>query len=67
MNKFYSDEKNIQILISLLKSHGIKYVIASPGNTNLTLVASLQQDSFFKIYSSVEDRKSTRLNSSHRT
>ena len=56
MNKFYSDEKNIQILISLLKSHGIKYVIASPGNTNLTLVASLQQDSFFKIYSSVDER-----------
>lgn len=56
MNKYYSDEKNIQILVALLKAHGVKYVIASPGNTNLTLVASLQQDSFFTIYSSVDER-----------
>ena len=49
MNKFYSDEKNIQILIALLKAHGVRYVVASPGNTNLTLVASLQQDPFFTI------------------
>ncbi len=56
MNNFYSDEKNIQILIALLKEHGIKYVVASPGNTNLSLVASLQNDSFFKIYSSVDER-----------
>lgn len=56
MNKYYSDEKNIQILLALLKAHGIKYVVASPGNTNLTLVASLQQDKFFTIYSSVDER-----------
>ena len=56
MNKYYSDEKNIQILIALLKAHRIKYVVASPGNTNLTLVASLQQDSYFIIYSSVDER-----------
>ena len=56
MNKYYSDEKNIQILLALLKAHGIKYVVASPGNTNLTLVASLQQDSFFTIYSAVDER-----------
>lgn len=56
MNKFYSDEKNIQILIALLKAHGVRYVVASPGNTNLTLVASLQQDPFFTIYSSVDER-----------
>lgn len=56
MKRFYSDEKNIQILIALLKAHNIKYVVASPGNTNLTLVASLQQDSFFRIYSCVDER-----------
>lgn len=56
MNKFYSDEKNIQILITLLKEHKIKHVIASPGNTNLTLVASLQQDAFFTIYSAIDER-----------
>lgn len=56
MKRFYSDEKNIQILIALLKAHNIKYVVASPGNTNLTLVASLQQDPFFTIYSCVDER-----------
>ena len=61
MNKFYSDEKNIQILIALLKAHAIKYVVASPGNTNLTLVASLQQDPFFTIYSSVDERSAAYL------
>lgn len=56
MNRYYSDEKNILILIALLKAHGIKRIIASPGNTNLTLVASLQQDPFFEIFSSVDER-----------
>lgn len=56
MKRFYSDEKNIQILIALLKAHQIRYVVASPGNTNLTLVASLQQDPFFTIFSCVDER-----------
>ena len=54
--KFYSAERNVQILISLLKAHGIKKVIASPGATNVTLVASLMQDTFFELYSSVDER-----------
>lgn len=52
----YTTERGQQILISLLKAHGIKRIIASPGTTNLTFVASLQQDPFFKIYSSVDER-----------
>lgn len=56
VNTFYTDERNIQILIYLLKENGIKKVIASPGTTNLTLVASLQQDSYFEIYSSADER-----------
>lgn len=54
--KYYSNEKSVQIIISLLKEHGIKRVIASPGTTNLSLVASMQQDSFFEMYSSVDER-----------
>lgn len=54
--KFYSAERNVQILISLLKAHGIKKVIASPGATNVTLVASLMQDPYFELYSSVDER-----------
>ena len=56
MQEFYSNEKNVQILVSLLKQNGIRKIIASPGTTNLTLVTSLQHDGFFEIYSSVDER-----------
>lgn len=52
----YTIERNAQILISLLKQYGVKRVIASPGTTNKVLVWSLQQDPFFEIYSSVDER-----------
>ncbi len=54
--KYYSSERSIQILISLLKAHCVKKVVTSPGATNVTLVASLQQDSYFELYSSVDER-----------
>ena len=54
--KYYSAERNIQILISLLKANGIKRVIVSPGATNVTFVGSLQYDSFFELYSCVDER-----------
>lgn len=56
MNTHYTDEKNVQILIALLKGHGIRKVIASPGTTNIAFVRSIQNDSFFEIYSSVDER-----------
>lgn len=56
MKAYYTDEKNVQILIALLKGHGIKKVVASPGTTNITFVRSLQNDSFFEMYSSVDER-----------
>lgn len=52
----YTSEVNIQIIIALLKSYGIKRVIASPGTTNITFVASIQRDPFFEIYSAPEER-----------
>ena len=54
--KYYSAEKAVQVVVGLLKSYGIKRVIASPGTTNLTFVASLQHDPFFIIYSAPEER-----------
>lgn len=54
--KYYTDERNIQMLISLMKAHGIRRVIASPGTTNITLVGSLQHDPYFQLYSSVDER-----------
>lgn len=56
MNKYYTNERTVQIILSLLKAHGIKKVIASPGTTNLSLVASMQQDPYFEMYSSVDER-----------
>lgn len=54
--KYYSSERSVQLLISLLKQHGIKKIVASPGTTNLSFVASLQQDEWFEVYSSVVQR-----------
>ena len=56
MEQYYSNERNVQILISLLKQFGIKRVVASPGSTNVTFVGSLQQDPFFEMYSCVDER-----------
>ncbi len=52
----YTSEKNVLMLVALLKAYGIKRVIASPGTTNMTFVASLQHDSFFEIYSAPDER-----------
>lgn len=54
--KYYTSERSLQILISLLKQHKIKKCVLSPGTTNLSLVASLQQDPWFECYSSVDER-----------
>ncbi|TGN39941.1 thiamine pyrophosphate-binding protein [Marinobacter confluentis] len=56
MSKFYTDEKNVLILVGLLKANGIRKVIASPGATNITFVASVQYDPFFEVYSAVDER-----------
>lgn len=57
MNDYtYTDERNAQMLISLMKAHGIQRVVASPGSTNATFVGSLQQDPWFEMYSSVDER-----------
>ena len=53
---YYSSEKNIQIVLSLLKANGIKKIVASPGATNFSFVGSLQNDPWFEIYSSVDER-----------
>ena len=59
--KYYTSERNVQIVIALLKAHGIKRVIASPGTTNMTFIGSIQNDSWFEIYSSVDERSAAYL------
>lgn len=56
MNHYYTDEVNTLILISLLKAHGVKKVIASPGTTNISFVGSIQFDPYFEVYSAVDER-----------
>jgi 2-succinyl-5-enolpyruvyl-6-hydroxy-3-cyclohexene-1-carboxylate synthase len=53
---YYTDEINVQILIALLKAHNIKNIIASPGTTNSSFVASIQYDNFFNVISCVDER-----------
>ena len=55
-NCLYSDSKNVQILIALLKQYGIKQIVASPGATNIAVCGSIQNDPFFKVYSCVDER-----------
>lgn len=52
----YSSERNVQMLIYLLKQHHIRKVIASPGTTNINFVASVQFDDYFQVYSCVDER-----------
>jgi len=56
MDYSYTNEKNAQVILYLLKAHNIKHVIASPGTTNTALVSSMQQDPYFIMYSSVDER-----------
>ncbi|HOG19854.1 MAG TPA: thiamine pyrophosphate-binding protein [Salinivirgaceae bacterium] len=56
MANYYTSERNAQVIISLLKQHGIRKIIASPGTTNMTFVGSVQQDPYFEVYSSVDER-----------
>lgn len=52
----YSNERAVQILVLLLKYHNIRKIVASPGTTNITFVASAMHDPWFEIYSSVDER-----------
>lgn len=55
-NSKYTSEKAIQILVALLKEHGIKKVIACPGGTNMMLNACLMYDGSFEMYSCDDER-----------
>ncbi len=52
----YSDNKSIQILISLFKEFGVKHTVLSPGTRNVPFVHSVERDSFFKCHSIVDER-----------
>ena len=55
----YSSEIQILIVLAHLKARGIRKVIASPGTTNMNFVLSCQNDPFFQVYSSVDERSAS--------
>ena len=56
MDFYYTNGRNVQILISVLKANNIRKVIVSPGTTNIEFVASIQNDDSFEMYSCVDER-----------
>lgn len=53
---YYTNERNKQIIIFLLKEYGIKKIVVSPGATNFAFVGSIQHDPYFEMYSCVDER-----------
>lgn len=51
-----TSKKNVLQLVGLLKSHGIKKIVTSPGNRNLPIIHTIEQDPFFECYSIVDER-----------
>ncbi len=52
----YTDDKNAQIVLALLKKYGIRKIVISPGMTNVPISRSVQNDSFFEVHSVVDER-----------
>ena len=52
----YTDDKNAQIILALLKKYNIKKIVISPGTTNVPIAKGVQTDSFFEAYSVVDER-----------
>lgn len=52
----YTKNLSVQILVDLLIKHGIKKVVTSPGGTDLEMIAALQYNGQFEMYSSIDER-----------
>lgn len=52
----FSDNKMVLQLLSLLKQFEIRRIVISPGSRHFAFVHSLEADSYFKLYSVVDER-----------
>lgn len=52
----YSSNKMVLQLLSLLKQNNIRRIVISPGSRHFAFVHSLEADSYFKLYSVVDER-----------
>ena len=55
----YTENKNVQMLISLMLEHGIRKAIISPGSTHEEIVVGLQYNGNFQLYSAVDERSAS--------
>lgn len=52
----YTELKNYQIIIAMLKKYGIRHLVLSAGSRNVPFVHSVEEDPYFKCYSVVDER-----------
>ncbi len=52
----YTDDRNAQVVLALLKKFNIKKIVVSPGTTNVPIARSVQFDPYFEVYSMVDER-----------
>ncbi len=52
----YTDDKNAQIVLALLKKYNVRKIVVSPGTTNVPIARAVQTDPFFEGYSAVDER-----------
>ena len=50
------NNKNIEIIVKLLKENDLDQIVISPGGTNQAFVKAIQDDKFFHCYSIVDER-----------
>lgn len=54
----YNDKRHVLQLIALLKQFDIMHIVVSPGNRNIPIVHSVENDPYFKVYSILDERSS---------
>ena len=52
----YTIQENVRIVVALLKQYHIRYLVLSPGGTNIPFVQAVQDDPFFICYSVADER-----------
>lgn len=52
----YTDDKNAQVVLALLKKYNIRRIVVSPGTTNVPIARAVQTDPFFEGLSAVDER-----------
>lgn len=52
----YTEIRNIQILVAMLKAYNVRDIVMAPGGSDIPIIHSIETDQFFKCYSVVDER-----------